>query len=67
MIKNKQCNHCGFFNLFDCSKCSFEDNSYECKSKNIYRLLRNILYFHNDLKKINPNKYYFQIWKFSNK
>ena len=66
MKRNKYCNHCGFFNLFDCSKYSFKDKSYDCKWKNIYRLLRNIIYFYNDLKKINPKKYYFQIWKFSN-
>ena len=66
MKRNKYCIHCGFLNLFNCSKCCFEDKSYDCKWKNIYRLLRNIIYFHNDLKKINPKKYYFQIWKFSN-
>ena len=66
MKRNKYCINCGFLNLFNCSKCCFEDKSYDCKWKNIYRLLRNIIYFHNDLKKINPKKYYFQIWKFSN-
>ena len=63
IFRNKYCN-CYFLNFYNCYKCSFESKCYECKWKNIYRLLRNIIYIQNDLKIINPKKFYFQIWKF---